>query len=461
MRGDFSRDVFDPSKHYSRVLVQQGRVLLDDGLNAQTSIHLHYLRTLARDLIGSHGGPVGELGFDVISLPTGLGPFGIGPGRYYVDGILCENEAQVGYFEQPAWYRQPKPAAGAHLVYLDVWERHITADQDETLREVALEGPDTTTRAQIVWQVKTHPLDGDDALTEQQLADIFDGLRGRTPQLMARARHEQLSEQPCALDPSARYRGMENQLYRVEIHRGGEGAAAEAAGERATRGRGRTGVAAEQGEAAAPGQATFKWSRDNSAVAVFPVLSGSGQGLVLDHLGRDERSGLAEGDWVELVDDDHEYSGRDERRLQRVDSVDPQAGLVTLHGSFDADIDALQNPLLRRWDQTRANAPLVDGAMPVVVGRWTDLENGVQVWFAPDGDYRPGTHWLIPARVATGDVEWPRKDGEPLLRPPHGIVHHYAPLYQITVGANGITVQHTHRREFRDLCAVTGKLAFP
>src|SRR5215204_6388868 len=97
MRGDFTRDVFDPSKHYSRVLVQQGRVLLDDGLNAQTAIHLHYLRTLARDLIGAHGGPAGALGFDLTSLPTGLGPFEIGRGHYYVDGILCENDAEVGY----------------------------------------------------------------------------------------------------------------------------------------------------------------------------------------------------------------------------------------------------------------------------------------------------------------------------------------------------------------------------
>jgi hypothetical protein len=255
---------------------------------------------------------------------------------------------------------------------------------------------------------------------------------------------------------------MENQLYRVEIHRGGEGVAADALHPRTGRGRRRAGGTPQQPqEAATAGQATFKWSRDNGAVAVFRVLSGSGQGLALEHLGRDDRSRLAERQWVELVDDDHEYSGQDGRPLLQVDTIDPSANLVRLSGSFGVDIDNLQDPLLRRWDQSTANAPLEQGAMPVVTGRWIDLEDGVQVWFADDGDYRPGTYWLIPARVATGNVEWPRQGDDPVLRPPHGITHHYAPLFQVTIANSGIKPDQVHRREFRDLCAVTGKLAFP
>jgi hypothetical protein len=461
MQGDFTRDTFDPSKHYSRVLAQQGRVLLDDGLNAQTAIHLHYLRALARDLIGAHGGPHDKPGFTVRSLSSELGPFAIGAGHYYVDGILCENDADVGYFEQPAWYRQPKPAPGNHLIYLDVWERHVSAAQDPALREVALEGPDTTTRAEIVWQVKAHRLEGATTrLTEQQLEDIFNGLRGATPQLMARAMQEELREDPCALDPSSRYRGLENQLYRVEIHRGGEGIAINATTGRRPAGRGRQGL-----QTAGPSQATFKWSRDNGAVAVFPVVDASGRGLVLEHVGRDERSGLAERQWVELVDDDYEYTGLDGRPLLQIDNIDPSSNLVTLRGSLGVDVGELQNPLLRRWDQSSANAPLEQGAMPLVTGRWIDLEDGVQVWFAQNDNFRPGTYWLIPARVATGDVEWPQQGehlgGGPALREPHGIVHHFAPLYQITVAQNAITIDFEFRREFRDLCAVTGKLTFP
>src|SRR5215213_376088 len=40
------------------------------------------------------------------------------------------------------------------LVYLDVWQRHITAIEDPDILEVALGGPDTTTRVKTVWQVK-------------------------------------------------------------------------------------------------------------------------------------------------------------------------------------------------------------------------------------------------------------------------------------------------------------------
>ncbi len=57
MKGDFSRDTFYPEKSFSRVLMQQGRVQLDADWNEQTSILLHYMRTLAADLIGQHGGP--------------------------------------------------------------------------------------------------------------------------------------------------------------------------------------------------------------------------------------------------------------------------------------------------------------------------------------------------------------------------------------------------------------------
>jgi hypothetical protein len=46
------------------------------------------------------------------------------------------------------------PADGFYLAYLDVWQRHITALEDEGIREVALNGPDTATRTRTVWQVK-------------------------------------------------------------------------------------------------------------------------------------------------------------------------------------------------------------------------------------------------------------------------------------------------------------------
>src|SRR5690348_7961180 len=100
MKGDFSRVTFDPAKRFSRVLLQQGRVQLDADWNEQVSILLHYVRTLAADLLGPGAGPAGGCGFQV----TGSGSsrdFLVGGGRYYVDGILCENEVDVSYLGQP------------------------------------------------------------------------------------------------------------------------------------------------------------------------------------------------------------------------------------------------------------------------------------------------------------------------------------------------------------------------
>ena len=65
---------------------------------------------------------------------------------------------------------------------------------------------------------------------------------------------------------------------------------------------------------------------------------------------------------------------------------------------------------------------------------------------------RTGDYWLIPARTATGDVEWPTetdKDSQgnltivPLAKPPDGIKHHYAPVAVITVDNNGVAAVTT------------------
>jgi hypothetical protein len=58
---------------------------------------------------------------------------------------------------------------------------------------------------------------------------------------------------------------------------------------------------------------------------------------------------------------------------------------------------------------------------------WIDLEDGVQIRFTTGGEYRTGDYWLIPARVATGNIEWPQDHKlNPQPLPPHGVEHHYA-----------------------------------
>src|SRR5262249_26511466 len=124
--------------------------------------------------------------------------FVIGAGRYYVDGLLVENESPVYYSAQAELPNPTKLAAGkTYVAYLDVWERHITYLEDDGIREVALGGPDSTTRVKTMWQVKVIESGGGRAETgdttppvereklRAQLADVETKLSQATDALKA------------------------------------------------------------------------------------------------------------------------------------------------------------------------------------------------------------------------------------------------------------------------------------
>src|SRR6185312_8292386 len=58
MNGDFSRVTFEAKNQYSRVLMQQGRVLLDADWNEQAAIFHYALRTFIRDIFGPRWGVI-------------------------------------------------------------------------------------------------------------------------------------------------------------------------------------------------------------------------------------------------------------------------------------------------------------------------------------------------------------------------------------------------------------------
>jgi hypothetical protein len=476
MKGDFSRDTFDPARQFTRVLMQQGRVQLDADWNEQASILLRYLQALAEDLIGPFGGPADimsgpnvvqkKYGFEIGALKSGatLTDLKIGEGRYYVDGVLCENEsADASYFGQSNYPRDkqknPLPTVLPFLVYLDIWERHITSLEDDHIREVALGGPDTSSRAQLVWQVKIWPSsEADRPMTPSawNCGDVrvdWDKWKellqpDHRGQLVAGTRSADVDpSKPCITPPEARYRGAENQLYRVEVHRPG---------------------AAWNGDAGTKSSAaTFKWSRDNGSV-VFPIVTLSGKQATLADLGRDGRLTLEPDDWVEIVDDDQALSGQPGplAQVQQVDSarrtVIFKDNPIPAQGSQSPTYDAnsSKHPLLRRWDHqagnpTEGGLELSEGAALIKEDNsyWLLIEDGMQIQFKPSDAaqnwYRTGDYWLIPARTATGDVEWPREPNptyNPLdpnspktraaARPPRGVYHHYAPLAMVNTAGD-------------------------
>src|SRR5882724_6951034 len=98
MSGDYTRFTFDPSKRYSGVLMQQGRVQLDSDWNEEIDILRRRLRTTTLDTLGPLGVPY-SVSPDAFSIGWIVGPpadLSIGSGRLYVDGIQIECFAEEG-----------------------------------------------------------------------------------------------------------------------------------------------------------------------------------------------------------------------------------------------------------------------------------------------------------------------------------------------------------------------------
>ena len=474
MKGDFTRITFDPSKHYSLVFEQQGRVQLDSDANEMNIIHLYFSRILAADLIGPHGGSGDS--FKIVPAKNDDGTdvandFAISGGHYYVNGILCEN-GSLRYSTQRGSPDNLKLDPGKqYLAYLDVWDRHITAYEDEDeerigIREVALRGPDTATRAQIVWQVKWRLIENqptDDLLpTKPDAYKTFLKFLGEAERVSGRLRARSLKpkadDEPCIISPEARYRGAENQLYRVEIHHPGVAMPNDT-----------TNLKIDGTKIA-----TFKWSRENGSV-IFPITSRQGEVVTLRDLGRESRFGLRPDDWVEIVDDDYTLQNRAEPLLQikEIDRDTMEVTLKTAPGSA-VGTDSGKHPLLRRWDQRSDAIAVVETSGDDDTNWIFTLEDGVQVQFISANDltsgarpvggkiptlpttrasgiYRTGDYWLIPARVATRDVEWPGPPGNPRPAQPLGIQHSFAPLGIISGTGGSIKLDNDLRKTFKPL----------
>lgn len=388
MKGDFSRDTFRARSHYAGVLMQQGHIVLDADWNEQLSIFLHQQRSVAADIIGWHGTPHPESsapGADGFRIDLVDGDLRIGPGHYYVDGILCENDEPCTYATQPA---APVPedvagseARGTRFVFLDVWERHITALEDPALLEPALGGSDTCTRRQLVWQVRVLPVtDKVDVFGSQDALAEAVGLRRHKQAANLRARTAP-TRGPYTEVSVAGYTGLENRLYRVEI----------------------------QDASDTP---RFKWSRSNASEAY--VISRCNGNVVEVDLTTTSDPMWTGGDWVELIDDDIVLSQRSGDLVQ-VTEVSRSPDRLTL--SAAAGVNSNRHAIVRRWDGTGL----------VEEGPWIGLEASVEISFGI-GIFHNGDYWLIPARPAAGGVEWPVDDSAPHWLQRRGIHHHYAPL---------------------------------
>ena len=334
-------------------------------------------------------------------------------------------------------------SSGTFLAYLDVWNRHITAVEDDSIREKALKGPDTSTRIKTEWGVKLIRYNPEsiprnllrsipEKMSCRQASLILKDLLHLAPSRLAARLHaaqegtaDHSAIDPCLALSGASYKGLENQLYRVEIHRPG-------------------GV----------GEATFKWSRYNGAIAFaiedfVPDVSAEKSAsnadtpakyhqVKLSRLGWDETLRIHVEDLVEVLGDETELLGKP-GTLARVMKIDEADMVLTLNE--DVALHEMEsNPKVRRWDMDKGKmvqSPSIEG-MPTGAtsgeSSWIEIEKGIEVRFKEGDYYQTGDYWLIPARDS-GKIEWLPDEDDFVQK--FGIQHHNCLLAILSLGADG------------------------
>ncbi|HQX21939.1 MAG TPA: DUF6519 domain-containing protein, partial [Nitrospira sp.] len=296
MSGDYSRKRFNPEKHYQGVLRQQGRVDLDADWNEYVDLQDRRWRAETIDVVGRSGVP--DETPDGFKIAVSGGELTVGQGRMYVDGYVAENHGTAPAFEptleegygtaalpvknQPYGGPVTVPAQVRSLVYLDVWRREVTHLQAPDLIEPAV-NVDSTTRYQTAWQVRVLANIPPDITCDTPLSDIPGwptGNRSSSARLTTTTVAVTTEPDPCLVPPTGGYRGLENHLYRVEVH------------------------------SATTTTAKVKWSRENAHVATSLLEILAGRTTVrVESLGRDDVLRIKTGDWVELTSDQREFAG--------------------------------------------------------------------------------------------------------------------------------------------------------
>jgi len=445
---DNSRYTFNPRKDYSGVVMQQGRVQLDADWNEWLAELTRRIRAGTLDIMGRAVYPATTPHAFEITLP-GSGALMIGPGRMYVDGLLVENHGEpkpaqwdpaldeMSDAPQPPFpsaatgaidfTKQPyMPAgttlspSGTYLAYLDVWVRPVDYINDPDLVDAAV-GVDTTGRLQTVWQVRLQPLTDPNPTCKSQ----FTGWPpAQSAGLLTTDTTPTAPSGPCCVTSGAAYTGLENQFYRVEIHK--------------------KGTPSPVPPTSPTTGATFKWSRDNGSVitavtsiATVSNSTGSVSQLTVQSLGRDRVLGFRPGDWIEVLDDNSEFR-QTSGELGQIDTIDVAAKTITLSKMLSGTFDPNGHARIRRWDQSgkvyEKDGTTVwwdidaQGSADIPVppaGTVLILENGITVAFdvsSSGGGFNTGDFWTFAARTATGEPE--KLPGVP----PRGIHHHYVAL---------------------------------
>jgi hypothetical protein len=411
MNGDFTRFPIGRVADSLYPLAQQGRVHLESDWNELAATLTDTMRSSINALLG------GSAAIDGGFRPQGPADENLtfAPGTYFVEGYRVQAPHEVSLGSQPwplASDDADLPAQPADLknvlFYLDVWVRHVTARSLPDLADVALRGPDTTTRGILTWQVRATRVAQDKAVDVRlSWPSISSAIR---PQGVARLQpivKPAESLEPCLDDLTGGYTGPRNQLYRFEV------------------------APAPAADGAPANRRVVLWSRDNASAESRIRSIGKDGSVAL--ISDPTTPALQPGDLVQLVDDHVELGGIANVPVH-VSTAEPDLDLVTIDGLATdiSEADAVdRHPRLRHWD---GMLELKDGEHEVEHGLWVTLTRAQSALL--------GEYWVVPART-NGTVLWPDDRRWPHIwptdwpddfRPPHGVEHLFAPLALIANG---------------------------
>jgi hypothetical protein len=505
MAVDLSRVTFDPSKHYSGLVHQQGRVSIDADLNEAQDIRRYREETTAIDVIGPTGYPRGDGGY-AVTVAAGSSDLLISAGRMYVHGIMAELTPAVvtvtmtgpAQVTVPNWDLDGHAFAPGQYVQLAVGNLGPALMQVQTVTPSAAQADGVLTlNAAIAGYVQGQPATMSRQPSLGCQPDSYAPPPGLKPGWYRAYLDVWNQEETWIQDPQIREIALGGPdtagrlRIRAQVKIDPRPVTAKnpacqdafgadwAAGFPATTGT----LAAEidPGTAAMSpclippglgyqgpenqfyrvqidhsgndgGNATIKWQRDNASV-LTPVTQVNGTTLTVANVGLDDSRGFSANDLVEPSDDRSDLDGVP-YPLQVVATQPTQyPPQIQLKTAIPAPgIDPTLHAKLARWD---GSAPIPAST----ANQWIALEGGLQVFFAA-GYYQSGDYWLIPARTATGaspgTIEWPADDaGNALPLPPAGKRHHYAPLALVHFNGVGFDQARDCRTVFPPLTAIT------
>jgi hypothetical protein len=400
------------------------------------------------DIVGETGTPIENQGFEITI--DKQSEFAIGKGRYYVEGIICENNTdklnarnQEDLPDHSNLFKENQIVPqenGFYIVYLDVWQRHITALEDPTLLETALGGADTTTRTKNIWQAKTLKVDATDA--QEALTEFEKWKKNAYSTGKLRAKTKTINTNDNEPTTEAGYSGDQNRLYRIEIHSNG------------TLGTTDTPTAKKP---------IFKWSRENATIAakILKITSKQDEtepnkktyNIVIETEKKDTTHNF-KNQWIEVTNDYCELWNIPGQFLKinghEKDHQENQSTLETTITTTEKTLldyitenedNKINIPKIRRWNTPKnkrttlnqtsnTTCPDNNAEYSTDKNEYIDLEEGIQIKFEA-GNYVAGDYWLIPTRTITKSIEWPTTTKTNQAEPDalaSMMKHHYCPL---------------------------------